>query len=167
MTSFAGARTRIKSAIVHRYLRRVMLMPNQTYAWRRFWCPRETDINLTYDGYLPDPESEWERALNPRVVAFDVIADIPCLGLLGEPGIGKSHAMQIEKATIDARIQSQGDQTLWINLRSYGSESRLIHNLFEGPTFTSWREANYRLHIFLDSLMKLRLKPTSAGSVSG
>jgi predicted NACHT family NTPase len=128
------------------------------YIWKRFWHPRESGITLDYSCCLPDPESEWGSILNPHVVAFDTLVDIPCLGLLGEPGIGKSHAMQLEKAAIDTRIQSHGDETLWINLRSYGSESRLIHDLFESPAFASWREANYQLHIFLDSLDECLLK---------
>jgi predicted NACHT family NTPase len=133
-------------------------MSDQTYAWKRFWCPREAVINLAYDGYLPDPELDWERNLNPHIVTFDAIADIPCLALLGEPGIGKSSAMQTEKVSIDAKAQLLGDQTLWKDLRSYKSEDRLIHDLFNNPSFIAWNKSNYRLHIFLDSLDECLLR---------
>ena len=133
-------------------------MPDQTYAWKRFWCPREADINLAYDGYLPDPEIDWGRNLYPHIVTFDAIADIPCLALLGEPGIGKSLTIQAGKASIDTKVQLLGDQTLWKDLRSYGSEDRLIRDLFENPTFVAWSKSNYRLHVFLDSLDECLLR---------
>ena len=69
-------------------------MSKQIYKWKRFWCPRTAQINLGDRGYLVDPESEWGKHSNPDLVSFEAIADISCLVLLGEPGIGKSQEMK-------------------------------------------------------------------------
>ncbi|HBE57380.1 MAG TPA: hypothetical protein DDW56_07565, partial [Cyanobacteria bacterium UBA11366] len=69
-------------------------MSEQVYDWKRFWCPRSGNINLGDRGYLVDPDSEWGQHFNPDLVSLDAIAHIPCLVLLGEPGIGKSQGMK-------------------------------------------------------------------------
>jgi predicted NACHT family NTPase len=92
------------------------------------------------------------------VVPFESLDGIPCLALLGEPGIGKTHAMQAERKAIDTKIEKEGGQTLWLDLRSYGSEDRLVRNLFETTTFASWAKGIHRLHLFLDSLDECLLR---------
>jgi len=64
-------------------------MTLRIYNWRRFWCARTGKINLSDGGYPYDPESEYGKIYNPDVLRFDAIAGMPCLALLGEPGIGK------------------------------------------------------------------------------
>jgi hypothetical protein len=64
------------------------------YPWKRFWCPREGKIDLSDGGFLLDPDCEYAHYLDLDVVPFDKISHLPCLGLLGEPGIGKSTVME-------------------------------------------------------------------------
>jgi len=80
------------------------------------------------------------------------------LALLGEPGIGKTYAMQSEQQDINAKVKEKGEKILWRDLRAYGSEDRLIHDLFESAIFVSWVGGNDRLHIFLDSLDECLLR---------
>jgi predicted NACHT family NTPase len=131
---------------------------SQAYDWKRFWCPRSGKINLAGFGYLYDPDTDFGRYFNPDLVTFDAIAHIPCLALLGEPGIGKSSAINVEKEKIAAKIQEEGSKLLWLDLRAYGSEERLIHKLFESRTFQAWTQSDYRLYVFLDSLDECLLK---------
>ncbi len=131
---------------------------SQAYDWKRFWCPRSGKINLAGFGYLYDPDIDFGRYLNPDLVTFDAIADVPCLALLGEPGIGKSSAINAEKEKITVKIQKEGSKLLWLDLRTYGSEERLIHKLFESPTFHAWTQSDYRLYVFLDSLDECLLR---------
>ncbi|OYQ62068.1 hypothetical protein B9G53_24055 [Pseudanabaena sp. SR411] len=109
-------------------------------------------------GYLYDPDTEFGKHINPDVVSFDRIADIPCLILLGEPGIGKSSALQAEKDDISTKIERQGHKSLHLNLRSFGSEDRLIRSLFEHETFKSWKDSSHRLYLFLDSFDECLLR---------
>jgi len=121
-------------------------MSEHLYNWKRFWCPRSGSINLADGGYLYDPEAEWGKIYNPDLVTFEAISGFPCLALLGEPGIGKTHALEAEQSKIISKIQEQGGQVLQLDLRSYGSEDRLIRRLFDSPEFTAWFRGTYQLH---------------------
>jgi len=133
-------------------------MSSQSYNFKRFWYPRTSKIDLSDDGYLYDPESKYGYIYSPDVVPFEYIMSIPCLVLLGEPGIGKTYAMQTERQSIDSKIKTEGGDTLWLDLNSFGSEDRLIHNLFENKTFVSWAKGKRQLHVFLDSLDECLLR---------
>lgn len=133
-------------------------MSEHFYNWQRFWCPRSGSINLADGGYLYDPEAEWGKIYNPDLVAFKAISGLPYLALLGEPGIGKTHALEVEQSKIISKIQEQGGQVLPLDLRSYGSEDRLICRLFDSLEFTAWLQGTYRLDIFLDSFDECLLR---------
>lgn len=127
-------------------------MPTQTYNWKRFWYQRGTTITSHPGGYLQDPDNDYGYILNPNAKPFASIAEIPCLGLLAEPGMGKSCTLEMERNAIDAAVAARGERSLWLDLRAYGNELRLIKDLFESPTFCEWLAGDYRLHVFLDSL---------------
>lgn len=133
-----------------------MLKP--AYDWKRFWCPRGASIRLTDNGYLFDPDILYGSAWNPHVIPFDKIATTPCLALLAEPGMGKTQTMHQERAAIEQAISEQGDRAIWLDLRSYGSEDRLVRDLFDSVAFRAWAESSYRLNIFLDSLDEALLR---------
>ena len=133
-------------------------MPSQVYKWKRFWCPRSGRLNLADGGYLCNPEEKWGKIYNPDLVTFEAISDLRCLALLGEPGIGKSHTIEAEKNEIISEIQKQGGQVLSLDIRSYGSEDRLVCRLFDSPEFTQWLKGTHQLHIFLDSLDECLLR---------
>ena len=90
------------------------------YPWKRFWCPRDGAINLSDEGFLFDPESEHAKYIAPDVVAFESISHLPCLALLGEPGIGKSTALEDLRDEIEQAIKASGDHLLYINLNVNG-----------------------------------------------
>ena len=127
-------------------------MSDQTYNWKRFWCPREGSMNLSDRGYLFDPDSEFGQFFNNSCVPFESIEDIACLVLLGEPGIGKSTAMELQKTLIDCRVAEAGEASLWINLNAYQTDSKLCQEIFENPVFQTWQKGEHKLHLFLDSL---------------
>lgn len=135
-----------------------MTYPAKNYNWKRFWSPRGGSINLDYGGYLADPEGPHGYSLNPTLSPFGEVSTFPCLALLGEPGIGKTSTMESERSAIDDAILAQGGKTLWLDLRSCGSEGRVIDKLFERRTFKSWMEDDQHLHLFLDSLDECLLR---------
>jgi hypothetical protein len=109
-------------------------------------------MNLSDGGFLYDPESQYAGSVQSDVVGFEKIAHQPCLALLGEPGIGKSTAMDELRTSLAEPIKSSGDSLLYLNLNEYGDESRLIQDLFRRETFVKWKNSNHILHLFLDSL---------------
>ncbi|HBE21183.1 MAG TPA: hypothetical protein DEG17_15325 [Cyanobacteria bacterium UBA11149] len=139
-------------------------MSEQVYDWKRFWCPRSGNINLGDRGYLVDPDSEWGQHFNPDLVSLDAIAHIPCLVLLGEPGIGKSQGMKDLKLYTE-RVTDGFHKILNLDLHSYSSEDRLIRNLFESRSFTDLINSTQKLYIFLDSLDECLLRIETLASL--
>ncbi len=134
------------------------MMPPKIYDWMRFWCPREGKLNLSDDGYLWNPDMEFGSIYNPDVVPFESISKFSCLALLGEPGMGKSTAMQSQRGSIDSRVTESGDASLWVDLRSFQTDVRLVQEIFEAPAFQAWLNGKHRLHLFLDSLDECLLR---------
>jgi hypothetical protein len=105
-------------------------------------------MNLGDDGYLVDPDEAFGSYAHPDVKAYSAINEIPCLGLLGEPGIGKSTAIQ---EVIETARQAN-KHVIAKNLRQYSSEERLIRDVFESKTYQQWIDGDSALELFLDSL---------------
>lgn len=89
-------------------------------------------------------------------VEFQSISEVPCLILLGEPGIGKSHALKDAVQFVSESFH--GDKCFPLDLRSFGAETRLYDALFKGREIDEWLNGNYRLHLFLDSFDECLLR---------
>ena len=105
-------------------------------------------MGLDGDGFLAPPSESWFFRKND-IVPFEEIAASPCLVLLGEPGIGKTFAL--EKARESAQGQRRSVQVLFRNLGAYGDEQRLVKDVFESNQFETWLSKGGELHVFLDS----------------
>jgi hypothetical protein len=128
--------------------------------WERFWHPREVRPCAGGDGFLYDPKSEFGRTANAHVVPFEAIRKVPCLALLGEPGMGKSFAVTeiVQHSTADCEVR------LLDLLRDCGTDNQLFRNLFDAAWFRQWKEGvDRQLELFLDSLDECRTRfPTIA-----
>src|SRR5690349_19745015 len=123
------------------------------YNWPRFWCPPDATISLADGGFLPDPAEHIGRAINPRVVPFSAIEELPCLILLGEPGSGKSVQLGNEVNRLRTGGGPDGPPVLSYHLRDFQTDVRLCQAIFEGnDTFQSWVAGDYQLTLFLDGL---------------
>lgn len=127
-------------------------MSNTRFKWKRFWYPRGSSLNLEDDGYLPDPDSQSSQFWNKQVVSFEEISDLRALVLLGDPGMGKSTILSEQESVWGKKQNDSSEKSLFINLRSYQSDSRLAAHLFESPIFKEWLAGTHTLHLFLDSL---------------
>ena len=139
-------------------------MDESTYHWKRYWCSREGKYPLTDEGYLHDPESNYLMEKYPDVVSFQSISRNHCLILLGEPGIGKTSAMNEEAEAIDSGIEASGGQTLRIDLNSISGSSDLS-KLFDNGAIQDWIKGEYSLHIFLDSLDECLIYIKNLGAI--
>jgi predicted NACHT family NTPase len=127
-------------------------MNDTHFHWKRFWYPRGSSLNLADDGYLPDPDSQSSRFWNKQVVSFEEISALRALVLLGDPGMGKSTILSEQESVWGKKQNDSSEKCLFINLRSYQSDSRLAAHLFESPIFKEWLAGTHTLHLFLDSL---------------
>ena len=119
--------------------------------WKRFWCPREGSYQLLEDGYLPDFDSAsfWG---DPGITTLDNLVDIPCLILLGEPGIGKSNEIIKHFQFIQEKVCETGDQFLKFDLKNYSTDISLFSAIFQNPKLQKWCKGKKRLYLLLDSL---------------
>ena len=137
----------------------------KNYNWTRFWVPRDGDLVLERGGYLQDPQSQYGNLLNPGALAFSAIESHPCLVLLGEPGIGKSRALQEALAGIEPFSPMSGDQVLFRNLNLYTTDSFLVQNVFEGQEFLKWQNGSGTLYLVLDSLDECLLRVDTVANI--
>jgi hypothetical protein len=127
----------------------------KNYNWKRFWCPREAAFHLGDDGFLSDPDSEFSRFLNPALASIETLHTEHCLILLGEPGIGKSYEIRNFSRFLEPKSE---DESLFLDLKSFGEESRLYSVIFENEKFIKWVQGQNSLHLFLDSLDECLLR---------
>lgn len=128
-------------------------MKQFNYNWKRFWVARNGKVNLSDGGYLRNPDTDFGRVFNPDALPFEAIAEVPCLVLLGEPGIGKSNEIDKQWKLTSQRSNEVGEVALKFDLRDYQTDVRLCQEIFEANTvFQNWRKGKGKLYLFLDSL---------------
>ena len=127
-------------------------MAKVTCNWKRFWFSREGRCSLDDDGFPVDPESGLARYFATDAVPFESIASRQCLVLLGEPGSGKSTALQREFTIAETASASPASYALWADLREYSTGQHLSEKVFGSSTVQQWRDGTGVLHLFLDSL---------------
>jgi len=137
------------------------------HEWARFWCKPDEAISLVDQGFLlaPDPE----RGLAPtnlNLRPFQDIAERRCLILVGEPGIGKTSAIEREAQAVEERcVDSEDDRMLRVDLGSTREEAVLREEIFGSEEFTAWADGSGELHLFLDSLDEAALRVGVVGDV--
>ncbi len=124
-----------------------MPKPSETHAWKRFWCPREGRLVFDAHGFLLDPEQQGRTRITDAA-SFEEIRNIPCLLLVGEPGMGKSHVIEqlgSEKPTDRQFVE----RVLLTDLRFHRNPQT---DIFQHPAFQEWIKGACRLRLFIDSL---------------
>lgn len=127
------------------YGRRVALRTTSTrrYPWPRFWTTPGENIDA---GFFPDLSSIFARAVDaPRL---SELTDEQCLILLGEPGLGKSHAI----ADAVGELQRAGRAVHCVDLGAYDDGPSLIGAIVDAPVWREWRGGGDTLYLFLDAL---------------
>jgi hypothetical protein len=102
------------------------------------------------DGFLDDPDSEWNR--NHQVARhLDTLLGQNCLVLSGEPGLGKSVALEQAFPNID--YAGGGDaRTIWIRFRDVPDSSVFTRRVFDSTRWESWIAGDQTISLVLDGL---------------
>ncbi|GAG03690.1 unnamed protein product, partial [marine sediment metagenome] len=135
---------------------------SENYEWSRFWCPSDVEYHLTSQGFLIEPKHEF--SLNSHLITDPMRLEENCIILLGEPGMGKTIAMEKYKQELDQILDNSEDKVLLINLRSIGNEVHFKNSIFENRIFQEWTNGNHKLYLLLDSFDECYLR---AGVISG
>lgn len=120
------------------------------YPWKRFWYPWDKSISFADDGFVFDPESEYGIVLSPDLKTLNATVDLPCLILLGEPGLGKSEALREHRDELDTE-KDPSRCVMFVDLKDFGSDTALSRGIFDSQIFRTWKNGNSRLYLLLDS----------------
>jgi hypothetical protein len=125
------------------------------YSWKRFWGRREGSYRTDSAGFLLDPDEDFGRLMNPEAKSFADIVAVPCLGLVGERGIGKSEALKYEYAIFKETVsQSGGRLPQLVDLNVVSGVADLDRDIFTKDWFQDWLHSQDVLHLSWIPLMR-------------
>jgi hypothetical protein len=122
------------------------------FPWKRFWVRPDAQIScgLYGDGFFDDPDDDWSR--NKSIAhTLDSLLESKCLVLSGEPGLGKSVALEQAFPHIDHAAGGKSS-TIWIRFRDIPDSTAFTRRVFESPRWKSWTENDEALTLVLDGL---------------
>ena len=131
----------------------------------RFWVPLGEEISLADSGFLPDPTDEFSALYNEHAAELDDLDELSCLVLLGEPGSGKTTALEADLERQRMRGVRRPDDLLFVNLGGTREERTLDARIFGAPAYTNWLNGTHRLNLLLDSLDEARLRVETVASL--
>src|SRR6185503_10822236 len=122
------------------------IMPHTIYNWKRYWVPRDGGFSFDSDGFLLPPAKDTDGFVwwKTDVTGFEELLAKPCLVLLGEPGIGKSFAIQDAESRARAKSQGSHASCLRRDLGGYNSDALLVDDRFGSPEFRRWHAPGRR-----------------------
>jgi len=102
------------------------------------------------DGFLDDPDSIWNR--NHEIAKhLDKLLIQKCLVLSGEPGLGKSVALEQAFPGVD-HAQGGDAKTIWIRFRDIPDRQVFTSRVFDSARWKSWVAGGGTISLVLDGL---------------
>jgi hypothetical protein len=132
--------------------------PIGLYDWQRFWITRTATLDLSDGGFFVDPTHAIRSSDPLRPATLTELAKYRALVLLGEPGIGKSTALEAEAKQVSGASVTGETVSIHVDLRAYSSDTLLHQKVFESIEFIAWTKAASHLILHLDSLDEALLR---------
>jgi hypothetical protein len=122
------------------------------FPWKRFWVPLDSQISCGFfgEGFLDDPESEWSPNHEIARMLQSLLAT-KCLILCGEPGLGKSVALEQAFPAVDYATGGNAS-IIWVRFRDIPDSSAFTRRVFESTRWKSWIKSKQTLALVLDGL---------------
>lgn len=137
--------------------------PLVRFGWTRYWVRRGDSPRLE-NGYLVPPEgtSGWFGVeQKTELSTLDKLAEVPCLVLLGDVGLGKSVEIAREAERLRAMQQAE-HRVLEVDLKRSSAEV-IIQEVFQSAEFTGWLEHQHDLTLLFDSMDECWRRVTELG----
>ena len=124
------------------------------YDWQRRWIPIDIGSSDGTDetARARAAKAIWELRNTPDGVLFDEIRHVPCLILLGEPGMGKSRFVEREEQRLSSYLKNSADESILQKLDGSGSLDEVWRRLFGTDKYRNWKTGVHRLALFVDSV---------------
>jgi hypothetical protein len=133
----------------------------QRYDWQRGWVAPDGALTLSDEAWLPEQNAQLIWGGSEVVTLSEVAAE--CLMLLGEPGSGKSVAME---QTVDAASKEDDeDDVVFVDLGIAQTPEELERSILDEPKVQEHIAGSGRLRLYLDALDEAKIAVRSAVSV--
>ncbi len=113
----------------------------------RLWTPIGSTSRS--NGFAVEAVDWFRQFITPETKRLDELAEVRCLFLLGEPGMGKSRVLRSEVDRLRANPHP-GILIHQVDLAEVSSDAGL-DGVFADPALKSWRSGGDTLALFLDS----------------
>ncbi len=110
------------------------------------------------------PSADSGTSFNANSYSLESLAEVPCLVLLGEPGMGKSTALN-ELRELTLSTKAEGDAVLFFYLGAYQTDGLLVEELFKNAEVLDRVSGTHRLHLYLDGLDECLLQINTVASL--
>lgn len=124
------------------------------FDWCRWWYPHGSNPPVADAGLLYRPTDEDLGVFVGRdLTTLERQSDAPCLVLLGDGGLGKTHELVREAR----RLETHGSRYMMRNLGNYDSAAEIRRDIFEGQTLQDWADGDGPLVLLLDGFDESQL----------
>ena len=108
-------------------------------SWQRLWLPLDSqEINRRHAaGFLESWEDVFGIRSSDGPRRLDELLGLRCLILCGEPGMGKSKALELQRHQIEQAARRQGE-IYWRSFREALSPEHLIEDLKSSHQWKHW-----------------------------
>jgi hypothetical protein len=125
---------------------------SEIYNWKRYWYLAGYNLKLPFEGFLPDPEDEYQKLFTNEIKTLDELSTYHCMFLLGEPGIGKSTEFIKQTELSDDNNSSTSIIKISVDLKSYDLKNMPISDIFTSDKFIDWLSSSKTLYFYIDSI---------------
>ncbi len=126
------------------------------FPWVRYWTPSNKSIQLgassfwggDSDGFLADPEDKLLGAENRHLLSTERLLEPRpgCFVLCGEPGMGKSRAL-------DAALKTSANpHRIFLEFRDIATWDQFCRQTFDSALWRNWREGSHLLSLVVDGV---------------
>ena len=123
--------------------------------WKRFWCRFGDAIHIGDEhqgqGFLTDPDRDFTRFYNPHLFTFEDLVREKCLILCGDPGTGKSTALQQARPILE-NVLGADAKLIWLEFRDVPNESVFARRTFESDAWKQWKNSSGKLALVVDGV---------------
>ena len=127
------------------------------YDWQRIWIPRDIggSRGIEANDRARAFEAPWQLDGAEAGVTLRQLRHVPCLVLLGEPGMGKTYTTRQEYHEVERQ-----QAAMHVDLQGSASSREVRKRLFKSDRFRNWKNGQHKLTMFVDSVDRCQLPPS-------